>query len=561
MAEPPLAKEPRAFRPLRRLLLGNLAATALIFALLECWRPLYFLTDDNLDGGFPLLTGIGRRMARGESPFVSDEIFGGHYNLLRDCTSFCWHPIYLAAALLANTPGHFFIIDLIALCFLLLAAAGFVCLAYFLRQELDLPLGDARLTLCTLSFTFSMFVLCAGSSWVNFLANHSALPWLALGILQTQWRRALGLVTFFSLHHLLGGHLAATVSNTFFLTLFAVGVSVYRQRVTPLLCWIGGYALAALILAPLLVPAAEGFAHADRSGGLSSAAMSQFSMPALLLPFSYFLGIFSSMLGFNFGFGFCQPYYAAAFASCAAAWVLVPALASRAPWRGLEILCAALVGLALLLIIRPTFASAVMLHLPLLRSMRWPFREILQLQFFLHLFLVLRPLGGQLHFQRIMIFTGIFIFVCPLFFLRAPSFNTMEADRALLFSGVSERYWQKVKALIGPEDVIVPVINPDLTVGARAIAPFSLIGAYDYPILFQVRSGTGYSLTVPRGQLYITLPPAFNSGIFLPSQEAAILQERPNVRFVTLESIRPVRITLSSPVGPAVDLTPLLTEP
>ena len=237
MSEPTVAHELRVIRPLRRLLVENLGAATVIFALLEVWRPLFFLTDDNFDGGFPLLTGMGRRLTRGESPFVANNIFGGHYNLLRDCTAFIWHPIYLLAALLAQTPAHFFIIDAIALFFLWLAAAGFVCLAQFLRQEFNLPLGDARLMLCTQSFTFSMIALCAGSSWVDFLANHSALPWLALGIMQNDWRRGLGLTTLFSLHHLLGGHLASTVSNTLFLTLFAIGVSFLRRRATPLLCW------------------------------------------------------------------------------------------------------------------------------------------------------------------------------------------------------------------------------------------------------------------------------------------------------------------------------------
>ncbi len=561
MPQPANAPGARRVRSLRRLLLENLGVAALIFALLEFWRPLFFLTDDNFDGGFPLLTGIGRRLVRGESPFVSNDIFGGHYDLLRDCTSFCWHPIYLLASLLADTPARFLIIEVIALFFLLLAAAGFVCLAQFLREELNLPLGDARLMLCAQSFTYSMLVLCAGSSWVDFLANHSALPWLALGIVQTEWRRGLALTTFFSLHGLLGGHLAGTVSNTIFLTLFALGVCLQRRGVMPLVCWIGGYALAALLLAPLLMPAADGFAHSGRAGALSPAAMSQFSMPMALLPCSSFLGVFSSCLGLKFGFGYCPPWYAAAFASCAAAWVMGPALVSRAPWRGWEVLSLGLVGFAALMVVRPAWVSEVMLHLPVLRSMRWPFREILQLQFFLHLFLILRPLGGPLPFQRVAIFTGLFIFVCPLFFLPAPSFHPMPIDRQLLFSGASPRYWQKVKALLAPGDVIVPVINPQLTMADRYVAPFSLIGAYDYPILFEVPSATGYSLTVPSDQLYLQTHPVTNSGIFWPSQEAQILKERPNVRFVTLESVAPLRITLSAPSGAPIDLTPFLSGP
>ncbi|HEX4141890.1 MAG TPA: hypothetical protein VHY09_16190 [Candidatus Methylacidiphilales bacterium] len=547
-------------RPLRRLLLQNLGVTAAIFALLECWRPLFFLTDDNLDGAFPLFTGIGRRLMHGQSPFVSDDLFGGHYNLLRDSSDNCWHPLYILAALLTQTPARFLVIDLLALIFLLLAAAGFVCLADFLRRENQLPLGDARLTLCAQSFTFSMLVLCAGSSWITFLANNSALPWLALGVLQTRWRRGLGLTTLFSLHQLAGGHPGVTVSSTIFLTLFALGVAWQRRSALPLLLWFGGVALAVLIHSPLLFPAVEGFFRSGRAAGFGVENMDRFAFPALLLPLSYFLGIFSWRLGIPYHFGFCPPLYAAAFASCAAAWVLVPALASRARWRGLEVLCLGLAAFAVLLAIRPAWLGEIMAHIPVLRAMRWPFREILQLQFFLHLFLILRPLGGPRPFQRLIIFLGIALFICPLFFLPAPSFNVMDRDRQLLFSGAAARYWDHVKTQLQPGEVIVPVMNPGLGAMDRYEAPYSLIGAYNYPELFAVTAAAGYTLTVPRDQIYLATMSNLNNGIYAPDQEAQIRVERPNARFITLESVQPLRLTLSSPSGP-IDLTPFLSAP
>src|SRR5271156_4850994 len=97
---------------LRVLLRNNLLAATLIFALLECWRPCFFLTDDNLDGGFPFFSEMGMRLLRGQSPFVTEYLFGGHYNLLRDVTFFAWHPVYLLISLLAGTRFHFWIIDI-----------------------------------------------------------------------------------------------------------------------------------------------------------------------------------------------------------------------------------------------------------------------------------------------------------------------------------------------------------------------------------------------------------------------------------------------------------------
>jgi hypothetical protein len=556
MIEPKRAQEEPG--TLRALLLENLAMAALIFALLEIWRPLYFLTDDNFAGGFPLLTGMGRRLAEGKSPFVADFIYGGNYDLLRDCTCFVWHPVYLLASLLTVTPAHNWIMDVVAFFFLMLAAAGFVNLAHHLRSELGLKLSDARLMLYTLSFTYSMIVLTTGSSWLNFLGNHSALPWLALGILQSSWRRGLGLVTLFSLHQILGGHLAATVSNTIFLSLFALGVAWQRRSLLPLISWMGGYALALVLLSPLLIPAWQGFLDADRAEGLTRATMSKFAIPASLFPFSYFFSTFSALLPMRIGFGTTQLYYASGFVSCAAAWSIIPALMGRAPWRGLELLCAGLVAFAALLVIRPLWVSGIMMHLPLLKSMRWPFREILQLQFFLHLFLVLRPPGGSPVFRRVFTLAGIFVFLFPLPFLPAPTFHPMSLDRELLFSGRSDRYWAAVKSQLGPDDVIVPVADPEMIRRNPFDVPFSLLGAYNFPILFKVGSATGYSVTAPRDQLYVSVVPAVNIGLFSAGQEEAISRERPNVKFITLESVHPLRITLSSRDGPTVDLTPLI---
>ncbi len=210
---------------------------------------------------------MGRRLVHGESPFVADDLFGGHYNLLRDSACNCWHPFYILGALLTNTPLRFVAIDLIALAFLVLASAGFVCLADYLRRENKLPLGDARLTLCAQSFTFSMLVLCAGSSWITFLANNSALPWLALGILLKQWRSGLLMTTLFSLHQIAGGHLGVTVSSSLFLTLFAVGVAWDRWSATPLLVWFGGLLLALLIHSPLLAACHRGLQSFGTRGG------------------------------------------------------------------------------------------------------------------------------------------------------------------------------------------------------------------------------------------------------------------------------------------------------
>ena len=251
------------------LLRNNLIVAALIFFVLQVWRPFFFLTDDNLDGGLPFYTEMGRHLVAGQSPFVSDYLFGGHYNLLRDTTSFSWHPLYLLVSLLAVTPLQHWIVDINAFVFLMLSTAGFVHLAGHLRRELGLTVSDGWLMFYTMSFNYSMITLATGASWLNFLGNQSALPWLAWGILHRSGWRGLGLVTLFSLHQLLAGHLEPTISTSLFFSFFAVAMSIARRSWTPIASWVIGYTIAVIIILPILLPALDGFADCARSRGIT----------------------------------------------------------------------------------------------------------------------------------------------------------------------------------------------------------------------------------------------------------------------------------------------------
>ncbi len=70
-------------------------------------------------------------------------------------------------------------------------------------------------------------------------------------------------------------------------------------------------------------------------------------------------------------------------------------------------------------------------------------------------------------------------------------------------------------------------MNSNLGIRDIYSAPYSLICAYNYPALFEVVSGVGYSITVPRDQEYIRTHPVFSSGIYASSQQADVLKERP----------------------------------
>ena len=115
---------------LRPLLAWTTVACLAIFCLLEIWRPLLFPDPTTiLPRFFPVFTGIGRHLKSGQSPFVAEYLFGGHYDLSRDASYTYWNPFYLPATLLADTFARFWMVDLMALLLLLLTTVGFTILA------------------------------------------------------------------------------------------------------------------------------------------------------------------------------------------------------------------------------------------------------------------------------------------------------------------------------------------------------------------------------------------------------------------------------------------------
>jgi hypothetical protein len=541
----------------RGVLLGrNLLAVVAVFILLQVWRPCFFLTDDNLTGDYPFFMEMGNHLLHGQSPFISDHLFGGHYNYLRDAAAFSWHPLYLLVSLLAGTPFHFWMVDVDALAFILIGATGFVMLAWQVRREFALPLSDGWIIFYNLSFCYSVYALTIGASWLNFLGNQSALPWLALGILQKSWRNGIGLVFLFSLHHILGGHLSPLVSDSIFLSFFALGVSIWRRSARPLGCWLIGYALAVLVLSPLLATTLGGFFDSPRAGGVTEHDMGSNNIPAYLFPASLFLGMGMWILHPNLHL--IATYTLAVNASCAA-WCLPLALVSRARWRGLEVVTLAMMLFIGLLICRPVWVTDIMLQLPLFKAMRWPFREVLQFQFFLHLFLLLRQPTVTPRMQKLVALVGTFVVIIPMwFYVVPPTLNPMTWDRKVLLSGAFDPYWAKVRPLLNSSQEIGVLIPRNLYDYGEYAEPYALLGSYNYAIPARVVNIWGYSPTAPKDQFPVQTIPIYPFGAFQPEEKESLMRERPNLNFITLESTDPLKITLSSRDGPTIDLTPLV---
>ncbi len=551
----------------RRSDLGNLLAwtvgvSFLIFALLEFWRPYYFLTDDNLSGFFPAVTEAGRHLKAGQSPFYSEYLYGGHYNALRDIEYDIWQPQVLLLSLLADTPARFWIIDIDALFLLLLNVTGFTILAYQLRREFSLRIPDVYIIFYTLSFVFSTFMLTIGSSWLNFLVTQSCLPWLTLGILETKTLRGLLFVTVFTLLQVLGGYLGLWVSGTLCLSVFALVVALCRHSVRPLFLWGAGNLLAVLALAPLLLSILDGFSHSRRIHGMAIEDLSAYSFPAPVFLFSLFAGNWTEIcdrwVGDSDLHKLAFPYLLSILA-CPAAWCVPRALLGGPRWRYLDKLCLGLVAALVLFMIRPHALALLMQHLPVFRSLRWPFREGLLFLFFIHMLLVLRFPEKPARWQPGIATFSLLVFLLPLPFLRVPTLNPLTLDRQLLFSGRAEAFWSHVKASLKPTDEVATVIDLDYWNHCHEKnedIPYTLLDTASFPAFFQVRSISGYSTAAPLDQVPLKdIVPYYWFGAYQETQVGQILAERPHLKLIRIESIHPFKITLSDGAGDPVDLS------
>jgi hypothetical protein len=133
----------------------------------------------------------------------------------------------------------------------------------------------------------------------------------------------------------------------------------------------------------------------------------------------------------------------------------------------------------------------------------------------------------------------------------------MNWDRRLILSGKYQDYWAHVHALLKPTDRVAVLISRPLFDSDRFDIPYSLLGTYNYASIDGIINTSGYSSTTPLGQLY-TRVGYYPFGAYIPEQRNDLLRDHPDVKFITLESLQPVKITLSSGTGPTIDLTPFI---
>lgn len=524
----------------------------LILALIQFLQPHFFLTSDNMCQLFPVWTEVGRHLARGENPWISQYLYGGTYPLYKDPTFLsCFHPAVLTISLLANTPLRFFLIDIFASLQILGSSLALAGLLLTLMQRKLARLAPWQAVTLSLSYGFSGYNLIVGSSWFFYVANQTALPLYFTGLLMKKRPSGIALIALGGVHAFLSG-VPSSYLFTLLVATWIIALQSLGMRSPELIIrWILGQAATAILISPILYFSITGFLEADRNTLVASAVGDLFNVPLFSLAAGWFMGSLGALFAPEFslintssGLGFIL------FTSACAWWLPTcfflprPALAASA-WEKSVL---AGVALSLLLIVRPAWVTEILNHLPFFRSTRWPFREIFILVFLLHLAMAFRI--GSLS-QRVLVhllIPGVIFLAASLVFFYPAVFLFNGLDRDLLLSGRAEKYWQNIREQTPSATLLIPVQDPNQFGRHEKSIPLTLLGACNYPSFFRVKSITGYSSTPPASAL--PLKNVFSHSRFLVfPDELPALQKEAIVPTATchLETLHPLRVVWESP--------------
>ena len=547
------ASDTKAIRPTGSAAAGELwkwrlivvGAVLLIFASLQLWRPYFFLTDDNLSGVLPAFADVGNIIRQGKFPWTPEALYGGKYNMWRDPgTISLLFPVHIAAFLLASSSFRLLTMDAICLVHLMVAALAMQACVRALCARFDRELPHWFAAFLALSYVTSNYSLAIGSSWFNFLGNQAATPLVVLGLLAAKRRSGVLLVAAGMLYGMIGGHLAPFLYAAVFLGAFSLCLAGATRTWESAWRYFIGCLVAAALALPALIPAVLGYASSDRAAVLTDNSTIQYSLSVPAMIFGSTLGIESiGSWDFQPELGYLSEI-AVPITFSAAALCILAAFGTVTKFRSPEWLLVLMLVLVALFVHRPQWLQQLISHLPMFKALRWPMREAVLFLFFAHLLVALvwwrLPRLVRLTLPPI----SAAAFFIPLFSQAPPTFNSFPTDRMLLLDGRAERVWREVGVLMprARECWIVPLLDRDVGewMGRHFVrlAPHILMGGYNYPSLFGMKSVTGY--TMPgfaqpfRGQL-----PIFGPGYFPAGFSTSDLED-PTLLFTRLHSVDPL---------------------
>lgn len=527
------------------------------FGALEAWRPYFFLADDNLCHLLPVFNEVGRNIFNGRPPFVSHCLFGGGYHFLADPSIiFLAHPFAILCSMLTQLGFKLSAIEVYMAIQIMLAAFSFLMLLLVLARHHECPVPVFASLWLPVSYAFSVHLLITGTCWANYSNIYAATPLVYAGLLHPRPRISVALVAAGLLHALFGSihsFLFLCLVTSIFATVFC-----FRNRSARMWkVWFVGGAVAAAGALPVMSSAIATFLSIPRAGARSDACVH--TIPAFSALSSFLSGGFNALhasdiqiQGLPVVAGNGMMFSMASFGALLALWKCN----FRSP---LVIATVAGVVAGLLLCCRDVTLGWYLSFLPLYRSLRWPFREVVFALFFIHLFTALFIHRVRLRAQVLAAVAGVALQVFTVGSAKHLALTDYTWDRPLVLSGRAQRYWDRLRKLVGPHALFVPAINYKEVGGVNPEIPYSLIGMYAYPALFDVPSISGYSTT--RAPTKHWIAPRTGDGGELDPKYMPRVVEDPAIHVMLIHHLHPPVIwVMQQGVGHEVDWEKLADE-
>ena len=427
--------------------------------------------------------------------FWEPNLYGGHDLRVDSATISLWNPFAVLVSPLALTPLKFWMIDARVGLQMVAGAVVFAALLQRFRALYNPQLSNARLVFLSLSFVFCSWNLIIVSSWQDYIAMTVAAPLALWGLWHEKRIWGILAVVYAVAHGLLAGHPGPWSYFLVGFSVLALGQSALEKNAEKCGRWLAGALGGVILTLPILWPAAMTFLHQPRSAAMAPEIAAAFAVPSGVLLLSPFVSSGSALSGEPFGIFLLPTAQSYSIASCAAGGLILLALAQKRALNGPQKVILPLLFLAFLLCVRPQWLSEIMAHLPVFRSLRWPFKEVFWVVLGLHLLAALRTQPLRTIWQRAIATLGVLAWAGSLLLAPAPSFNPMQADREFLLSGRAEAFWSQKKTDPNFKTPFVPVIERRfLKAKVRQKVVFSRVGAYNYPALFDVPSQSGYKI-------------------------------------------------------------------
>ncbi len=481
---------------------------------------------------------MARRIQSGQKAFVSESLFGGDYDWTTDATVFpLISPLLPLLSPLARTPVYFVLVDAITIFEFVVIAVSFAGAAAWLRGRYLLPISDRLIVGASLSYAFAPLPLLFGTSWMGFVNPQAAWPLVFVALQLRSARNAIALTLVAFLFCVFGGSLHPFSYLGVGSLAWAAYFSWRDRSPRPLVCLTVAILLTVLVVYLILGSGAESIASGGRLRSFSAEKSSMLNVGPIPLIESFFLGPFAGPLGGPASLFGAGPPWSAAIAYSAVNIPLVVALA-RGGWRRPPV-TSVLVALCVIVIFiwRPSWLGDLVAATPVLRSTRWPFREVSVLLFHVHLLFLFTYKGLPPLWNRTIWLVAL-IPLAVLIVSGAPTLGSVELSRRLILSGTADNYWNAVRPTLGPGRSLV-CMERGLVDVMPEVLPFPLLPSHNYPALFGVVSVSGYTSSSPLHLDQTRMLPVDVHGIYTPEQARIYLEHFPDTRVTLLRRLDP----------------------